>query len=150
MLEGRMGLIERIKSALGLGTSTSTSPSQASPSTADGPSPGETTAGDASAADEGDEDREDEQDDGVDVTVEHEPSTETEDAVKGTDTADEPASDADLEEIKGIGSTYAERLREAGVADVGELAAADPADLAERADVPAGRLEDWIEQAQSR
>jgi len=177
-----MGLIERIKSALGL----STSASQPGPDTADRPTPGESTDGEAP-------------DEGVDVTVEHAPATESEDAVKGTDTAAETVStdtdesaaadaasedseaesgakhepeaepesevedetetetgadashpsdpDADLEEITGIGPTYAERLREAGIADIGALAAADPADLAERADVPASRVEDWVERA---
>jgi len=198
-----MGLIERIKSALGL----STSASQPGPDTADRPTPGESTDGEAPP------------DEGVDVTVEHAPATESEDAVKGTDTAaetvstdtDEPAAadaasedseaesgaeheseaepesevdasepeadasepeaepeseveddtetetgadashpsdpDADLEEITGIGPTYADRLREAGIADIGALAAADAADLAERADVPASRVEDWVERA---
>ncbi|WP_123536320.1 helix-hairpin-helix domain-containing protein [Halosimplex salinum] len=184
-----MGLIERIKSALGLGASTSTS--RSAPSGADGPSPGDDASpggstGTGDAADRA-------SDDGVDVTVEHEPATATEDAVKGTDTAadseptaevdsstdtestsetvetddtepdvtedegeaedeatgapTEPAPDAELEDIKGIGPTYAERLREAGVGGVGELAEADAEALAEETDIATSRVEDWVEQA---
>jgi len=53
----------------------------------------------------------------------------------------------DLEEIDGVGPAYAERLRDAGVGSVADLARADAADLADAADVPASRLEDWIERA---
>lgn len=140
-----MGLIDRIKSALGLGTG----PSQPTGG-ADGP---------ASSDD-------------VDVTVEHEPDTASEDAVKGTDTAttgaaesgagseteEEPGDaeataepvEADLEDIKGIGPTYAERLREAGIADVGALAEADPDALAEEAGIAESRVSNWVERARQR
>jgi predicted flap endonuclease-1-like 5' DNA nuclease len=183
-----MGLIERIKSVLGLGASSSTS--QPAASSTDGPSPGD----DPGAAGDG------ASDDGVDVTVEHEPATASEDAVKGTDTATDsgpttatdstadteidaaaetgetgdaandeadgtevdeseadestsggaptdPASDAELEDIKGIGPTYAERLREAGVDGVGALAEADSAALSEETDIAESRVENWVEQA---
>jgi len=179
-----MGLIERIKSALGLGASSSTS--QPAASSTDGPSPGDDpgTSGD-----------------GVDVTVEHEPATASEDAVKGTDTATDsgsttateptgsevdtdseaetvteadasgsadaaedtddeaadesspagaptdPAPDAELEDIKGIGPTYGERLREAGIDGVGALAESDPAALSEETDIAESRVENWVEQA---
>ncbi|WP_436907374.1 helix-hairpin-helix domain-containing protein [Halosimplex marinum] len=190
-----MGLIERIKSALGLGASSSTS--QPAASSTDGPSPGDDPGAGGGASG-----------DGVDVTVEHEPATASEDAVKGTDTATEqtastdtgaeaeadteveteadteveteadtedagdaeaegddagdaqaeaddaeadaptdPAPDAELEDIKGIGPTYAERLREAGVDGVGGLAGADPAALAEETDIAESRVENWVEQA---
>jgi len=225
-----MGFIERIKSALGLGTSTS--------------SPGSTSSANRRADDEsaaggeptpvsdidGDEDVEgaqtvvdpgDQGDDDVDVTVEHEPDTRSEDAVKGTDTAGtgttadvEPAEEttdettetateessaetavdveetdessagdatgesaegeadthteaeaeasadteveadaapaADLEDLKGIGPAYAERLRDAGIEDVAALAAADAADLAERSDIAEGRLQTFIDRAAER
>jgi len=158
-----MGLIDRIKSVLGLGRSPSTS----QPGTPEPDKPG----------------------DGVDVTVEHEPATASEDAVKGTDTAtdaetgadtatvstDEPdtsarsdagadasdgetaesseadaasaAQSADLEEIKGIGPAYATRLNEAGIESVADLAAADADAVAKTADIPDTRLRDWIDRA---
>jgi len=52
--------------------------------------------------------------------------------------------------IKGIGPTYAGRLSDAGIETVDDLAAADAADVAERVDVPEGRLEEWIERASAR
>lgn len=52
--------------------------------------------------------------------------------------------------IKGIGPTYAGRLSDAGIETVEDLAAADAADVVERADVPESRLEEWIERAKSR
>jgi polyhydroxyalkanoate synthase len=146
-----MGLIERIKSVLGLGTSAS-SPSQPATTGSDRPSARDADAG-AGPGPAGDGD-EDAATDDVDVTVEHEPEeaeaepdTASEDAVKGTDTSDAGGAGVDLEEIKGIGPTYGDRLRDAGIADVAALADADPADLAERADVPEGRVEDWVDRA---
>ncbi len=69
-----------------------------------------------------------------------------------TDTDDDgrrvPSEAVDV--IKGIGPTYAGRLSGAGIETVDDLAAADAADVADRADVPEGRLEDWIERAQNR
>jgi len=99
-----MGLIERIKSALGLGTSAS-SPSSAS-STPDGQSgdDGDDT-GPTSVTDVGGDEQVEgaqtgvavgDDSDDVDVTVEYEPDTRSEDAVKGTDTAD-TATAADVE-----------------------------------------------------
>ena len=52
-----------------------------------------------------------------------------------------------LEDIEGVGPSYARELRDAGVESVADLAAADVADLGTDADVPVSRLEDWIEQA---
>jgi len=184
-----MGFIERIKSALGLGTSTS---SAGSTSGADRRGDSESAAGSEPtpvSEIEGDEDVEvaqtvvdpgDQGDDDVDVTVEHEPDTRSEDAVKGTDTADtgtsadvesvEEATDestdtdteagagtdadaapaADLEDLTGIGPAYASRLRDAGIEDVAALAAADAADLAERSDISEGRLQTFIDRAAER
>jgi predicted flap endonuclease-1-like 5' DNA nuclease len=192
-----MGLIERIKSALGLGTSASTgaspssTPDRQSGSDEDaGPTPvsevDEQVEGAQTVVDPADADD-------VDVTVEHEPDASSEKAVKASDAAatgadadvepadgeepsepsadvtddaaeadaDEPAEDAgdatedsragvDLEEIKGIGPAYADRLREAGVEDVADLAAADAADLADRTDLGEGRVGKWIERAGAR
>jgi len=53
-----------------------------------------------------------------------------------------------LEDISGIGPTYAELLIGAGVESVEELATKDPEALAEEIDVSVSRIRDWIEQAQ--
>lgn len=63
------------------------------------------------------------------------------------DVAAGEGSDDPVDQIRGIGPAYAERLESAGIETVGELAAADAADLAERTDVPEGRASNWIERA---
>lgn len=169
-----MGLIQKLKSALGLDGAKS-------------PDPGTTAPRD------------------VDVTVEREPSSESEDAVKGTETAaseaatgdepdheeaatDEPSPDespieeaepavddaagaeseeaevtesdeeaaaestdvpADpVTELSGIGPAYGERLADAGVGTVADLAATDPDELEEATDISASRIEGWIDAAE--
>lgn len=198
-----MGLIERIKSALGLGTSASSpsgpssTPDRAGEETDDAePTPVSEVEGDdqveaaQTVVDPGDGgsgvDSDSDADD-VDVTVEHEPDTDSEEAVKspdaaatGTDadvepadggneaddatagsedgtgtsddadTAEDPRAGVALEEVKGIGPAYADRLRDAGVEDVAALAAADAADLADRTDLGEGRVQKWIDRAQAR
>lgn len=63
----------------------------------------------------------------------------------------EPTGDSDpVETIKGIGDAYAARLASAGIETVADLAAADPAELAEATGIAEGRLENWIEQANER
>jgi len=211
-----MGLIERIKSALGLRSSGSESQSRAT--TGDGSSPsrdsatesdrddietgretetGVETGTGADTEDEwiskavtGDEVESDDDsgsdagtgDDCVDVTVEHEPETDSrdtepdgesaavgerptdsepapdaaepdtasEDAVKGTDTdTGEGGADADVEDLKGIGPTYGERLREAGYGTVDALAAADADTVADESGIAESRIEKWIDRART-
>ncbi len=68
----------------------------------------------------------------------------------GVDEDAEPASDLELEDIKGIGPTYADRLRDVGIGGVAELARADAGDLAEETDISETRLATWIERAKVR
>ena len=56
---------------------------------------------------------------------------------------------AGLEEINGIGPTYAGRLEKAGVTTVSQLAATDAGEIARIAEVSTDRAEDWLEQAKS-
>ena len=58
-----------------------------------------------------------------------------------------PWGSADLTDLDGIGPAYAERLADAGVASVLELAVADPAELADAVGVPESTVADWVAQA---
>ena len=53
----------------------------------------------------------------------------------------------DVEELKGIGPAYAERLAEIGIESVEDLAAADAASVAEGASVGEKRAATWIDRA---
>ncbi|MFC7007225.1 DUF4332 domain-containing protein [Halalkalicoccus salilacus] len=49
--------------------------------------------------------------------------------------------------MPGIGSSYAERLRDAGISSAEELATADAEELADGIDVSTAQMEKWIESA---
>lgn len=111
---------------------------------------------------------------GTAVTVEREPEAESELAVKGVepaqpstggdgsdDAADAPspgesspgasgAGGRPVDAIKGIGPAYADRLADAGVHTVSDLAEADADELAAATDIGEGRLGTWIEHAAAR
>jgi len=53
----------------------------------------------------------------------------------------------DVESIDGIGPTYAERLREAGIESVAALSGADVETVADAAGVSESRAGDWLDQA---
>jgi predicted flap endonuclease-1-like 5' DNA nuclease len=77
--------------------------------------------------------------------------TTTESAIEEAEPSEERVGeDEDLESVKGIGAAYAERLRDAGVATVAELATADADQLAEETGLSAKRISRWIDQADSR
>lgn len=73
---------------------------------------------------------------------------ETEEPEPGEETGADPDEGTSVEEIKGIGPAYGERLVESGVETVTQLADADPEDLAERTDLPPSRVADWVERAE--
>ncbi len=56
----------------------------------------------------------------------------------------------DFTELSGVGQAYAEDLQQAGIDTFDQLAAADVAELAAETGIAPSRIEDWIEQAQSR
>ncbi|ADJ15302.1 class III poly(R)-hydroxyalkanoic acid synthase subunit PhaC [Halalkalicoccus jeotgali] len=76
-------------------------------------------------------------------------AAESENGAEGDDEDDENDEDT-LESISGIGPSYADRLREAGIESIADLEAADPADLAERTDLSTERVRDWVEAAADR
>lgn len=59
----------------------------------------------------------------------------------------DPAAGASVEEIKGIGPAYGDRLAEAGVETVADLRDGDPARLAEAVKVGESRVRRWIDRA---
>ena len=84
---------------------------------------------------------EDAEDAGTEEVGEDAEGAGTEDA-GGDGGGDEPG-----ETIKGIGPAYADRLETVGIETVGELAAADAAEVADGIDVSDSRVGDWIERA---
>jgi polyhydroxyalkanoate synthase len=82
-----------------------------------------------------------------DAAVEIEDTTEEDGGTDVETAVAEAVADGDLESVNGIGPAYAGRLREAGIDGLAALAAADPEAVAEAAEVPVSRAEDWIDQA---
>ena len=165
-----MSLLDTLKSLLGLGSTDARSDSRGETGvTVEREAGGEPEP--VSSPDEPDEsDTADEADDEApettadDATPDESPDDETAAAGDEASTA-EPDEEPDAEEteeepaagtdeptdvLEGIGPAYADRLSDAGVETVADLAAADLDTLAEEADVPEGRLETWIERAKSR
>lgn len=91
---------------------------------------------------------------GVETTADATPETETPDTDEDDTEAESAAGEETEEEsepvetVKGIGSTYADRLAGAGVETVADLLAADAGDVAEETDISQSRLETWQERAQ--
>ncbi|WP_266075983.1 helix-hairpin-helix domain-containing protein [Haladaptatus caseinilyticus] len=97
-----------------------------------------------------DDERASETDETEPETTDESEMTEPE-AAEPESTESEPDVEAGrpLEDVKGIGPAYADRLRNAGVDDAAQLAVADSEELAEKTDLSAKRIEGWIERAKS-
>ncbi len=67
----------------------------------------------------------------------------------GAETESETESPS-VDDIKGIGPTYSERLGDAGIETVADLAAADAETVAETAETSVSRADGWIDRAQDR
>jgi len=63
------------------------------------------------------------------------------------ETGDGAADGTPVDEIKGIGPAYAERLGEIGIHTVEDLAGADAAAIADGTSVGEGRAATWIDRA---
>jgi predicted flap endonuclease-1-like 5' DNA nuclease len=81
--------------------------------------------------------------------AEGEPAGETPDAESTAPVAGAggPGEGVPVDELDGIGPAYAERLGEAEVETVTDLAGADAARVAREADISETRIDRWIEQA---
>jgi predicted flap endonuclease-1-like 5' DNA nuclease len=102
------------------------------------------------AADAGVEPETEEEGETVDEADAAEAEEEGEDETDG-EAGDAGGSDEPTDTLKGIGPTYAERLSDAGVETVGDLAAADAEELADQVDnVGESRTSDWIDRAENR
>lgn len=141
-----MGILSKLKSVLGIqpsersrefGETTVTVEHDPGSTDTDEPAAPETTTESAVTEAEPDLTADETDDDAEEPEVE----AEDDEAVESTG---EP-----VDVLNGIGPTYAERLANAGVETVGDLAAADPDELAEATDISAQRLSGWIEQARS-
>lgn len=82
----------------------------------------------------------------VDLTVSAGPAAD-DDADAETAPPSESGTSLDLQSVDGIGPTYADRLRDAGVADVSALLDRDPDEVAEITRASPGRVEDWFVNA---
>lgn len=66
------------------------------------------------------------------------------------DTGDADADGTPVDEVKGIGPAYSDRLAEIGIHSVDQLAAADAEDVAERIAVAEKTVGKWVDRAQDR
>ena len=74
------------------------------------------------------------------------PDSTVDDAAAAADAADE-YSDEPLDSIKGIGPAYSERLHEAGITSVAELADGDAEEIGEAISVSPKTVGNWIDRA---
>jgi len=82
-----------------------------------------------------------------------EEGTPAEDETEAKDETTESTPDGTgepVENIKGIGPTYSDRLAAAGIETVPQLAAADPATVADAAQTGTTKAANWIDRAQAR
>ncbi|WP_281194828.1 helix-hairpin-helix domain-containing protein [Halorubrum sp. F4] len=107
---------------------------------------------DAEPADE--DERADADDDGVEANGTEADETEAEaveaDAAEDAEPVEDDAAEPDgepVDSLKGIGPAYGERLGKIGIETVEELAAADPAEVAEGASIGEKRAVKWIDRA---
>lgn len=81
-----------------------------------------------------------------------ESDTDEQDSVVETESEPESSDSTEptVEEIKGIGPAYADRLADIGIDTVSDLAKADPAEIDTETSIGEGRATTWIGRAQDR
>jgi polyhydroxyalkanoate synthase len=80
---------------------------------------------------------------------EHDATADGTEGETGAEDESEREAALDVKTVDGLGTTYAERLREDGIESVDDLAAADAERVAESAEVSGKRARDWIDQARN-
>ena len=102
-------------------------------------------------ADESEAETEDTETAAAESDTEDDDEPEAEPEVEASDDADSEVdienADAATDTIKGIGPSYAETLSDIGIETVGDLAAADAADIAGETDLSEKRVGRWIARA---
>ena len=63
------------------------------------------------------------------------------------DSSEHPGAGVPVDEIRGVGPTYSERLTAAGIETVADVAVADIEEIADAAEVSGSRASDWQSQA---
>jgi predicted flap endonuclease-1-like 5' DNA nuclease len=155
-----MGLISAIKSLLGFGGGRSGDRSGGTDVTVerepDASSERAVKESDATATGDADTDDGAGGDAGgrAELTFENEPDATGEDDTDGSaedaTSGDERTDGESADEIKGIGPAYAERLADAGIHTVSDLADADAAALDGETGIGENRLQGWIDRANAR
>jgi predicted flap endonuclease-1-like 5' DNA nuclease len=75
--------------------------------------------------------------------------TEAESAEESTAEPEDRSNGAPVSDISGIGPAYSDRLESIGIESVGQLAEAEPDDIASQTDISIGRISNWIERARN-
>ncbi|PSP57805.1 hypothetical protein BRC72_07605 [Halobacteriales archaeon QH_7_66_36] len=148
-----MGLLDTIKSALGIGASRDQEPDPGSERAVKEPVAAGTEASGSTASVTEEPPEDDTAVEQVEATggVTDQTGTEQSAAEPAEATGPVPEEGEDhqhVESISGIGPAYANRLADAGVESVGDLAAADADALAEETGISAKRIGRWIERAE--
>lgn len=81
---------------------------------------------------------------------EAEPDDASADADEASGATEPDAAGEPVDSLGGIGPAYAERLGDAGIESVGDLATADAAAVAEGSDLSEGRVQGWIDLAREQ
>lgn len=100
-----------------------------------------------------DETAEPEVDDEADAPEADAPEADTDEADDDegdADGADEEVDSEPVDEIKGIGPAYADRLGTVGIETIADLAEADPEAIASETDISETRVTEWVKRAKAR
>jgi len=139
-----MALLKKLKSLFGLGDGSEPESSRDVGVTVEK----ERQAGATAESDDGGSTAEHATDEPTDQAAEE--TTEPEPAPDVDDEPDEEEESDPVQEIKGIGPAYADRLGTVGIETIADLADADPEALAAETDISDTRVTEWVKRAKAR